>query len=79
VSWNTDDPRKITLPAGWRSWGYAARGRYLTVNLSRAELFRAIVLHVDPDDRDPKDVDEKSRFRKEELAYIALRLGLFKL
>lgn len=79
MSRNPEDPRDITLPAGWRSWGYRDRSQYLTVNLSRADLFRAIVLCVDPDERDAQDVDRRSRFRKDELAYMALRLGMFKL
>jgi len=73
----TSDPRDIDLPPRWRSWRIRAREEYLTVNLSRAELFRSIVLEVDPDGQDPNDVDEQSRFTKSDLARIALRLRLF--
>lgn len=79
MSFDVEDPRDLDLPHGWRSWEWAARAEYLKVNLSRADLFRAIVLQVEPGDRDPADVDEHSRFRKDELAKIALRLGMFKL
>ncbi|MFD1571020.1 hypothetical protein [Halorubrum laminariae] len=74
-----EDPRDFELPTRWRSWNYPTRKEYLTVNLSRADLFRAIVLEVRPDDQDPESVDATSRFSKDDLSYIALRVGLFKL
>ncbi|TKX78733.1 hypothetical protein EXE53_19650 [Halorubrum sp. SD626R] len=78
MSASTDDPRDIDLPVRWRNWQYAARTEYLTVTLSRADLFRAIVLEVEPEDVDPEDVDEQSRFTKTDLARIALKLGLYR-
>ncbi|GAB3692857.1 hypothetical protein [Halorubrum pallidum] len=64
MSASVDDPRDIELPVRWRNWPYGARSEYLTVTLSRADLFRAIVLEVEPDDVDPEDVDDQSRFSK---------------
>lgn len=48
------------------------------MNLSRSQLFRAIVLEVDPDDQNPDAVDDQSRFTKSDLARIALKLGLYR-
>ncbi|PHQ37424.1 hypothetical protein DJ69_17170 [Halorubrum persicum] len=78
MSHDLADPRDLDLPPRWINWRFGARTEYLTVNLSRADLFRAIVLEVDPGDQDPEEVDEQSRFTKSDLAQIALRLGLYR-
>lgn len=72
-----DDPRDVELPVRWSTWPRPARVEYLTVNLSRADLFRTIVLETRTD-AEPDDVDATSRFSKDDLARIALRLGVFR-
>ena len=72
-----DDPREMDLPLRWGEWSYQSRTDYLTLNLSRADLFRAVALEVDPAAPDPSEISAQSRFTKEQIARIALHLGLF--
>ena len=77
MSAESDDPRELDLPPRWPAWQQHAKLEYLTVNLSRADLFRTIVLETRTD-VEPADVDATSRFTKADLARIALRLGVFR-
>ena len=72
-----DDPREMDLPVRWAEWSYQSRTDFLTLNLSRADLFRAVALEVDPSKPEPSEISAQSRFSKEQIARIALNLGLF--
>lgn len=74
----SDDPREIDLPVRWRNWGYVGQTKFLTTTLSRADLFRAVALEVEPTSTEPSEISAQSRFTKQQLARIALKLGLYR-
>lgn len=73
-----DDPRDLDLPPGFANYPAEHQVQYLTTNLTRDQLFRAVVLRVELDEVDPDDVSATARFNKRQLALIARRLRAFR-